>query len=211
MAGGRMYKSKPRVKSAQEQKTAIIANKVVKKVLRKQIETKYHDIFGTLNQLAGTYSIQLLNGIAQGAGDFNRVGNECYITTLYCKLSITFPDSTNMVRTLIVWDRQPNGAVPATADLLTYTADPVRSYLNPDSKARFRVLYDKLHCGGANGPVAVAVNKKFKVCKSTLFKGTADTIASIQTGALYLITMNDSAAVANPNVDYIVRLCYRDS
>lgn len=201
---------KPRVKSVSEQKTAIIANKVVKKVLRKQVETKYHDIFGNLNVLSSTYAIQLINGLSQGAGDFTRVGNEVYNTTLYAKIGVSFPDSTNYVRIMIVWDRQPNGLLPVAADLLTYPASPVYSFLNPDSKARFRVMYDKLLCGGTNSPGAITINKKFKLCKSTLYKGITDTIASVNSGALYLITMNDSGVAPNPQVDYMFRMCYRD-
>lgn len=188
--------------------------KVVNKILAKRLEDRYHDIFGFLDSgTLGSYSTQLLNGLAQGAGDFNRVGNEVCMNYLMAKLNIEFPDTTNRVRIMIVLDKQPNGAAPAAADLWTYTAQPVDSFLNPDSKARFHVIKDVLVSGGTSGgPATKAFNWKIPMRKKTvLYKGIADTIASIQTNALWLVTCSDSGLPPNPRLNYMFRLNYLDN
>lgn len=186
--------------------------KAINRTFARRVENKYHDIFGTLNVIAGTYNIQLLNGLNQNAGDFARVGNEVCNELLHMKLAITFPDTTNRVRTLIIWDKQPNHSLPIIADLFTYTATPVDSFLNPDSKARFQVLYDKLHTGGNSGEAIRSINKTIKLRnKRTLYNGTTDTIASLNTNALYLITVSDSGLAPNPDVNYMTRLIYSDA
>lgn len=186
--------------------------KIVNKILAKRVEDKYHDIFGSLSPTAGPgYVLQLINGIGQGAGDFNRVGNEVCAGSLHARLGITFPDVTNRVRVMLFWDKQPNGTVPTAADLLTYTLQAVDSFLNPDSKARFHVIYDKLLSGGANGTVATSINRKFNLRKKrVLFKGTTDDIASIQSNALYLLVMSDSVATPHPDIRYMFRYIYSD-
>lgn len=185
--------------------------KIVNKILAKRVEDKYHDIFGTYAPLSSAYSIQLLNGIGQGAGDFNRVGNE--ITNLYIntKFTIDFPDTTNRARLLIFWDKQPNRGLPTTADLFTYTATPISSFLNPDSKARFHVLKDKILTGGSNGKPIRDVSWKINLRKkNTLYSGTTDQIDSVMTNALYFMFFSDSGAVPNPQLTYMTRLVYSD-
>lgn len=185
--------------------------KIVNKILAKRVEDKYHDIFGNYAPLANTYAIQLLNGLTQGTGDAMRVGNEVTALYLNSKFTITFPDSTNRARLMVFWDKQPNGAVPTTADLLTYTANPVDSFLNPDSKARFHVLKDVACSGGTNGTPTRTFNWKINLRKkNVLFKGTTDTIGAIQTNALYFLFMSDSGVVPNPQIDYMVRYVYSD-
>lgn len=185
--------------------------KIVNKILAKRVEDKYNDIFGSYSPLSSSYAIQLLNGLTQGAGDFNRVGNE--ITNLYVntKFTMTFPDSTNRCRLLLFWDKQPNSALPTTSDLFTYTANPVSSFLNPDCKARFHVLKDIVVTGGTGGPVSKAFNWKINLRrKNTLYQGTTDQIGSIMTNALYFMFLTDSAAVPNPTLEYMSRLVYSD-
>lgn len=199
----RTYRKKPR-------KGNYVA-KVVNKILAKRVEDKYHDIFGTSLPGAGTYFLQLLNGLTQSTGDAGRIGNEVCNTSVHMKLSVSFPDATNNGRILVFWDKQPNGAVPVAADLLTYPASPVDSFLNPDSKARFQVLKDILVSGGANGPVAKSYNWQINLRhKRTMFKGTTDAIASISTNALYVMFMNDSAVIPHPTFTYMIRTVYSD-
>lgn len=192
--------------------TKIYVKRSINRAFAQRVEDKYHDIFGTLNVISGTYNIQLINGLTQSSGDFSRVGNEVCSLKLMSRLGITFPDATNRVRCLIVWDKQVNATFPVASDLFTYTANPVDSFLNPDSKARFHVIYDKLWVGGNAGPVAKQINKTFNLRKKrVLYKGITDTVASINTNALYLITVSDSGIAPHPDVSYMFRYVYSDS
>lgn len=205
---------KGRKKFGGKRKRSNYVAKVVNKILAKRLEDRYHDIFGFLDTgTLGNYSVQLINGLAQGAGDFNRVGNEVCMNYLMAKLNMEFPDTTNRARVMIVLDKQPNGLAPVAGDLWTYTAQPVDSFINPDSKARFHVLKDVLISGGtAGGPATKPFNWKINLRKKTvLYKGVADTIASIQTNALWLITASDSGVPANPRLNYMFRLNYLDN
>lgn len=188
--------------------------KVVNKILAKRLEDRYHDIFGNLDtQGSGSYNFQLINGLGQGSGDFNRVGNEVCMNYLMAKLNMEFPDTTNRCRIMIIIDKQPNGLPPPVADLFTYTANPVDSFLNPDSKARFHVLKDILISGGTSGgPATKAFNWKINLRKKTvLYKAQTDTIASIATNAMWLITASDSGIPAHPRLNYMFRLNYLDN
>lgn len=188
--------------------------KVVNKILAKRFEDRYHDIFGFLDTgTLGNYDSQLLNGIGQGSGDFQRVGNEVCNQYAMLKFNIEYPDTTNRVRLMVVWDKQPNAAAPTPQDLFTYPAQPVDSFLNPDSKARFHVLKDVLSSGGtAGGPATKAYNWKINLRKkTTLYKLGNDTITSIQTNALWVICMSDSGISPNPRVNYMCRLNYIDN
>lgn len=188
--------------------------KVVNKILAQRLEDRYHDIFGNLDtQGTGSYNLQLINGLTQGTGDAMRIGNEVCNNYLMAKLNFIFPDTTNRCRVMIVWDKQPNGAPPAVADLFTYTANPVDSFLNPDSKARFHVLKDVIVSGGTSGgPATKAFNWKINLRKKrTLYKGTTDTIGAIQSNALWLICQSDSGVPPNPFLNYMFRLNYLDN
>jgi len=199
----RTYRKKPR--------KAVSVAKTVNRILARRVEDKIHDIFGTDATVAPGYGLYHITALTQGGGDFNRVGNEVNGTYLNAKISVTFPDTTNMVRLLFFYDRQPNGALPVAADLFTYPAAPVQSFLNPDAKRRFRVLKDMLVSGGANGNVAIARTVNINLRRTpTMYKGATDAIGSINTNALYFMAINDSALAPSPNVSYMIRYTYTD-
>lgn len=205
---------KGRKKFGGKRKRGNYVAKVVNKILAKRLEDRYHDIYGFLDTgTLGSYTVQLINGLVQSTGDAGRIGNEVSMNYLMAKLNMEFPDTTNRTRVMIVLDKQPNGLVPNASDLWTYTGQPVDSFLNPDSKARFHVIKDVLISGGTSGgPATKAFNWKINLRKkSVLYKGTTDTIASIQTNALWLITASDSGVSPNPRLNYMFRLNYLDN
>lgn len=112
-------------------------------------------------------------------------------------------------RMIIVIDNQPNGALPATTDLLN--AANVASPLNLNNRDRFRVLTDKMwftdpymYSTTATQSVASAsrqghVIKIFKKCQlETIFNAVnGGTIADINSGAL-LVFFISNAQSASP-------------
>lgn len=207
------YRRRKNVKKA---KVSYNIKRYVNKVVSKNIETKSVDIQSSATPSQGIggsgFDLQLLNGIALGNQDYQRVGNTVKLQKMYLKLSTTFPDPTNIVRIMLVHDNSPDGIFPSGAQLFTFSADPLRSFITADYSSRFHVLYDKLISGGAGGPVAKALNPltfKLKGKEMRFIGGGAD-IAAIQKGAIYLIMMSDSLAVAHPRVDYMARIFYKD-
>jgi len=185
--------------------------KTVNSILQKRVENKEHDLFGDSALTGGTYYTALLNGLGQGTGDFARIGNEVINQRLQVKCTITFPDAVNECRVIVFWDKQANSAIPINSTLFTFTADPVHSFFNPDSKGRLQILKDVLVSGGAQGPVSKSFNWSFPLRnKRTLYNGVTNAIESVVTNALYIMTINDSLAVPNPQFDWISRLTYTD-
>lgn len=206
------YRRKRNVKG----KVSYKIKRYVNKVVNRNIETKSIDIQSSATPSQGIggsgFDLQLLNGIALGYQDYQRIGNTVKLQKMYLKLSTTFPDPTNIVRVMVLYDNSPDGIFPSGAQLFTFSADPLRSFITADYSSRFHVLYDKLISGGTGGPVAKALNPvTFKLKgKDMRFIGSGANIADIQRGAVYLIMMSDSLAANHPRVDYMARIFYKD-
>jgi hypothetical protein len=100
---------------------------------------------------------------------------------------------------MLIYDDQPNGALPAITDILN-TADPA-SQLNLNNRDRFRVLKDKcfafdpyLQSASASAQIfSVRIYRKLNI--DCTFNGVnGGTIADIQTGALLLAYVGSNAA-----------------
>jgi len=173
---------------------------------RSKAESKYVDIGPFASVADTTGAIVLLNGAALGDDATDREGRQTYATSVHIQGILTPTDTTNndtLCRMLLVWDKAPNGVAPTFGELMT-AADPVMQ-LNLNNRARFTVLADKRWALGArdlatagnkvaSGQASHVVNifRKLKNLK-TQWMGTGATIASIQSGALYLFMVGDQA------------------
>lgn len=194
---------KPKPMVATKVKKAV--KKEVKKALNKELEVKQIEAAFTMTPILGAINLQLVNGIAVGADDFQRVGNQIKAKALRIKGDIQFADSVNKVRMLVILDKQPNNAIPALADLFTFTATPLISFKSSDNNARFTFLRDKTYTIGSGGPVGKAIDWYIKCGFKTHYTSNNATIADIRTNALYIAFMTDSGAVPNP----ILNACYK--
>lgn len=188
-------------------------------------EKKFFDI-DTASYLAGTTGVfTLLHCPVPGTDYTNRIGRKTLAKSVYIKGRILCNrDSTPTAgysppqqgRMVIFIDNQPNGAAPALTDLLV-SATP-SSQLNPNNRDRFRVLVDKefffdpsVYVTTATQAQASLVNqvkgiKIFKVLNlETIFNsGSAGTIADINSGALYMLTMGSTADSSSAGLSAIV-------
>lgn len=118
---------------------------------------------------------------------------------------------------MIIYDAQANGATPAITDILqngTY-----ESPMNLNNRDRFRVLADKFYAMGANNyttgtlvagspmPRICSIFKKFRL--ETIYSGTGSTVASIQSGAFYLLVINTANLATS--AESFVRMRFTDS
>ncbi len=113
-------------------------------------ETKFFDT--DLDAVFGTIGIAMesanLNIIAQGNTESNRIGRKVVLTRVDCKGILTLPASavdtatSEVVRLLLVCDKQTNGAVFAGTDI--WETDNWRSFNNLANSKRFRVLQSKI-------------------------------------------------------------------
>ncbi len=109
-------------------------------------ETKFFDtdldaIFGTI---ATTMESANLNIIVQGNTESNRIGRKVVLTRVDCKGILTLLPvadinaTSDVVRLLLVCDKQTNGAAFAATDI--WETDNYRSFNNLANSKRFRTL-----------------------------------------------------------------------
>lgn len=206
----------PRTTSAYSRMPAILASN--------RGEIKCVDIVTTNSpfQLAATPPvIALLNGVQTGAGFFNRVGSKVEMVNLHIRGFITNVSTAvqDFGRIVIVYDRQPNGAIPIVSDILQTRSQTGAatntgySEINLDQRDRFQIIRDyEVHLPSVTNTAGVltnvsyvsnderyAVNMFIKLKGMvTHFKSSSNptTIADINTGALYLFCLDAIGAGA---------------
>jgi len=187
-----------------------------------------------------TAQFTLLNAIQEGSSFYNRVGRKIMMRSLHLT-GLVFQNQggagvDEYLRHMIVYDRQPNGAVPSIADILldydntgTTTTNSL-SGLNMNNADRFVILRDmrvaipKNDDNGGLQDVSAAVidyttNRvninEFVLLKNleTHYKATTNpgVIGDIASGALWFVQFgNVAAATAAYAVAFQARLRYHD-
>jgi len=165
-----------------------------------------------------TGTINLMNGIGAGTDITQRVGRKATMKSVMLRyfinaLTTTSATQGDVVRVMLVLDMQTNGALPAVGDILQTVA--LNSALNLNNRDRFKILYDHWVTMNANTYTAGALVagsptiKHLKVYKKIssdiIFSGTANTIGSIATGGLYLVTVSAVNLVSNIAAETRVR------
>lgn len=164
-------------------------------------ELKTIDISSGPSTFATAGAVLLLNGVATGTDYNTRVGRKILMKALNFKLSCYINSACpngDIIRCMIVYDSQANGAAPTVANILQTAAWD--SPMNLDNRDRFSVLYDKYRSVPAYNYAAGAIttgdfnSPMFKVYKTLShdvnFSGTGATVASIATGSVYLLTIS---------------------
>ncbi len=169
-----------------------------------------------------TSTFILLNGTTRGAdADSNRIGRNIQCKSLQWRVSArneAANESPGPVRFVLVWDKDPNGALPAVTDVLETASTAAMT--NMANKDRFVILHSEFKTipsgngGIATGQAGVILFEGYKKLnhKTTYNAGNAGTIADIQHGALYSLVLSDIAAgTADWDTDGRIRLRYTDA
>lgn len=167
-------------------------------------EKKVIDTAASYYNANTTGAVTLLNGCVQG-NDFNqRDGRKIKMVSVQFSGDFLYNASGGDdagVRLAIIYDTQANASAPAITDV--FTAINAHTFVNLNNRDRFRIIYDKRVCLGRYSTTAtqsVADNTSRHIQKWIPLKGletvynsgNAGTVADIQTGALYALTMGDS-------------------
>lgn len=187
------------------------------------IEKKWYD--HSVNQTgvpdSGTV-VQTINGIAQGTGVSERIGNKITIRNINCRFWFSIDNTsgfipTTVMRYIIYVDKQCNGAAAAPADLLTGAL--VGSYRNMDTVDRFQILADKYvvvgpraygsTVGGTTFGTDGLTMRKFswKGALQINFGGTGGTINLIRSNNVGILFIGSPS---NANVQGSFRVKYTD-
>ncbi len=158
-------------------------------------EHKFHDHVIDDSVIAtGGGIAAVINDIAQGTTESERIGRKCTIKSIQWRYDILYPQQSavtggDIVRIILYVDKQANGAVPAVLDIME-TAD-YQSFFNLANQSRFRILMDRTYAvnataGAGNGTANDTFSnftqgQFYKRCNIPLeFSGTAGAITEIR-------------------------------
>lgn len=180
-------------------------NRAPRGAIRAHKELKFVDI-AQANYVADTTgTITALNLIAVGDDFTTRDGRQVTIKSVQIRGCLG-PVDAGMVftkcRLLLVWDNAANGAAATIAMVLS--AATAASFPLVNNANRFTILVDRsFTIGGFDttatqaysmSPAVHDVEIYKRIDSVTQYMGTAADAASVQNGALYMITIGDSAA-----------------
>ncbi|ALE29839.1 putative capsid protein [Lake Sarah-associated circular virus-27] len=166
-------------------------------------------------------AVALLNGVAQGTDDTQRIGRRATIKSILFRAFINPTTTTDNIgdqcRFLLVWDNQANGTALTVANVLNSATFSEPN--NLDNRDRFKIIWDKwitmnpavyaanVFTGG--NPQCKMVHCYKKLNLETTFNGSGATIGSIATGSLYVIAIAQNAT--NNNYVYNCRVRFTDA
>lgn len=188
---------------------------------------KMVDVIGSLtltNTGTGSSHTALLNGVALGSEMYQRVGRKINIKKIAIRCALAKVAANAVVadtfRFALVWDEQPNGALPTFSDIwLTVdsagaTAGGILAHANTNNTSRFRILRSHqitVDVYTASAPEDQKQNTQWEwnVPMNTITQfnagGTA-ALGDIATGALYMVGHGGASAA---NAPFIVQLSSR--
>jgi len=203
---------------------------------RGAIEWKNVDIaLGGLSMATGASTWvgpNLLNPLSQGTTAQTRIGRKIRVKSiqlryLWTQLASNSIASMTNPRILIIYDRNPAGALPAVTDILT--ANNILSFMNLNNTDRFMVISDTFlmdervrNMPDAHVAAATAQNisahgkfyKKFKIPLECQYNDTnAGTITDLEKGSFLVLACCDGAqifATGSLNLIYNCRIRYTD-
>lgn len=186
-----------------------------------------------------TPQFTILNVITTGASAWNRIGRKVTLRSVYLQGYI-FPTgvnsdvSQNWARIMIVYDKQPNGALPNIADLIydqpnsatDQGVSNLTSGINMNNKDRFEIIRDiRLYLPGGNTNTAATgcVTATSDCChiesysklagRETHYKADSSpsVIGDIATGSLFMVAFSNAGVATAPwALEASVRLRFSD-
>lgn len=148
-----------------------------------------------------------LNCVEQGATSYNRIGTKILIKSILFQACFSVAGSNagnDLVRYMLVYDHQPNGAFPTFSTILSAnigTAPNFYGSVNMSNRSRFIILRDRIQAidpDGGNGGM-ISVKEFIKTKLETQFKSSTNTIEDITTGAIYLVAF----ALSSSAITYV--------
>lgn len=192
---------------------------------RSQPELKYNDLAKASYVCDTTGTVTALNLIAVGDDNSTRDGRQVTLKSCHIQGVIQPTDATtseHLARILVVWDSQANGALGTIATTTTgiLTAADSVSNTQLNNRDRYTILRDlRFAMGGfsttatqsySQTPNVQMVNEYIKLNHKVTYGGTAADIASLNTGALLLVTVANVAAGAGSTFIGTTRVRFSD-
>lgn len=188
--------------------------KAVKLCMQRLAEHKHVSTSLALTPVPAGGSVISAVILSQGTSATSRTGNQIHIDNIQVELQYNLAAATtgDIVRTLIVWDHEANGANPAVADILESAA--IVAPYNRDKvkpRGRFTILFDRVKpCNVMTQAVGVAqysMRFKKKVDTTVYYQSNAGTISDVLKNNLVVIQLSGSGVVTSGGN---VQICYTD-
>lgn len=184
--------------------------------MSQQYEQKFKDLALGPTGVDTTGALLLLNGINQGTTPSTRIGSVIRMTKCELRIEAIVTVTTGIDQThryLLVYDRQANGAALTGANVLT-TFDTT-SFQLLENRDRFVVLMDTtvMLNAYADSGAQKTLRKTIRLGLPVVFiagAGTADTIADIKTGSLYLLAVGNRTSTSAGSYSGSARLWFSD-
>lgn len=186
-------------------------------------ESKFYDhvlAAGSLFAIATTWTLTSVFLLPQGTDANMRIGRKVFVkacTYRHFVQSITGGTSTACLRSVLVYDKQPNGVIAAALDI--FTVDGITGQLNLNNRERFIVLWDicgsrETNIGQLNTVDDCTYIKKFKKLNLPVqYNGTTSdpgTVGSIITGNFILCTAQNGQSTTGPQDTLNLRFRFTD-
>ncbi len=148
-------------------------------------------------------NIFLLNGIAQGINDFERIGKTVVMKNIQLRCNMRVSQALQVLTLVysidIIWDFQVNAAIPVAGILDIYNGDNPQEFRNLNFRKRFRVLYSTGpmilgEAGSGNQPDSVAWGIYIPCDIQTTYGETDNLVGSIATGACYAVIRTNATS-----------------
>lgn len=174
--------------------------------------------------------ITCVSQMSQGTAATQRIGLKVSPRSIRLKGHISmdesaFGDVTNVIRLMLIWDREFNGGLPALTDILENTGQPEYSMPKWNTRRRFKILWDKTiwlgsaaAWGGSSVYTSITnkfaqnidVYKKLHRMGTSFFQGSSNTNADAYNGQLLFVYLSDSSAIPHPDIWMQFRYRYTD-
>lgn len=194
------------------------------------IETKFIDYtFGKTafsatvagGEMDPASSVDCVSAIAQGDGESNRDGRKCVLKSLHLRGNVNISESSgssfqapSIMRVIVVWDTQTNGAQLNAEDVMLPATHVEHSFRNLQFSKRFRILMDHTFTvnptagagdGTANdfGAVERSFKWNFNFNIPVIHNGTTAVVAAITDNSLHIIGFANNVGC---NLSYTSRI-----
>lgn len=181
------------------------------------VEKKNIDTFNGLTTPGGAqWSIPIfINDTSSGTNaSGGRIGRKIRMTSIQLRYNFLRSGSNgpSQVRIVVVYDKQPTGALPTALDI--FNQDNSCAFLSlTNSGHRFVTLIDELSDTMSSSALNISGYRYRKIgLESHWPQGASSGIAQIKSGAIYLLASNNDSATGAVamNLDCITRIRYTD-
>lgn len=183
----------------------------------------------TNGDVSSVSTLACINPITTGTSSLQMLGRRCILKAIQLNYTLAYDtgastisaslntNNPTLVRVMLIYDTQPDGALPQGVDILNGFATPL-DFLNLNNTDRFSILYDKWTDMGMCNQVTGAItytqtvgplsftDSVYKKC-SMLFEGPSTAgMVGISHGAVYLMYMCDRPVT---NTQVVIRAATR--